>query len=301
MDLKTYPGRPSIEPRLTEVSVPHFPIPDQPRVSIVIPALNERDNLPYVFSRIPSWIHEVILVDGNSSDDTMQVATDLWPNHHIVKKERRRAERTTFLFGTDRRTEGITLRLVNQTGEGKGNALRCGFAAATGDVIITLDADGSNDPAEIPAFLGALMAGADFAKGSRFLQGGGTSDMPFYRKWGNWGLTMTVRLLFGGAYSDLCYGFNAFWAHTIPALKLYSDGFEIETLINVRARMANLRVTEVPSFESKRIYGSGRLRTIPDGWRVLKTILAERLDLAKFGAESMPLERRREKGLDASG
>lgn len=273
------------EPQVAPALSPRFPIPEMPRVSVVIPALNEKDNLPHVLPRIPQWVHEVVLVDGNSTDGTLQIACDLWPNNHIVRRERRSRVRPLSQFGKNRRSEGITLRLVTQTGTGKGDALRVGFAAATGDVIVTLDADGSNDPAEIPAFVGALLAGVDFAKGSRFLPGGGTSDMPFYRKLGNWGLTMTVRLLFGGRYTDLCYGYNAFWAKAIPALHLYSDGFEIETLINVRARMAHLRITEVPSFESKRIYGSGRLRTIPDGWRVLKTILGERINRSCFGIE----------------
>src|SRR5512143_1244382 len=223
------------EPQVAPAHSPRFPIPEMPRVSVVIPALNEKENLPYVLPRIPQWVHEVVLVDGNSTDGTLQIACDLWPNNHIVRRERRHRARPLPQFEKNRRSDGITLRLMTQTGTGKGDALRVGFTAATGDVIVTLDADGSNDPAEIPAFVGALLAGVDFAKGSRFLQGGGTSDMPFYRKLGNWGLTMTVRLLFGGRYSDLCYGYNAFWAKAIPALNLHSDGFEIETLINVRA------------------------------------------------------------------
>jgi glycosyltransferase involved in cell wall biosynthesis len=262
-----------------------------PRVSVVIPTLNERENLPYVIPRIPSWVNEVILVDGDSTDGTVEIACQLWPNKHIVKKERRARTNALSPFKHNRRREGLTLRVVHQNGKGKGAALRSGFHAATGDIIVTLDADGSNDPAEIPIFVGALLAGADFAKGSRFLEGGGTSDMPFYRKLGNWGLTMAVRLLFGGHYSDLCYGFNAFWADILPALKLHSDGFEIETLINVRARKAQLRITEIPSFEFRRIYGEGRLRTIPDGWRVLKTILAERFAPSLFDATLSKLSR----------
>jgi hypothetical protein len=142
-----------------------------------------------------------------------------------------------------------------------------------------LDADGSMDPAETPAFVGALLSGADFAKGSRFLQGGGTMDMPFYRRLGNWAFVVLVRLLFGGRYSDLCYGYNAFWTRVLPQLNLDGDGFEIETMMNVRALRAGLKVVEVPSFEARRIHGTSYLRTIPDGWRVLGTILKERLKL----------------------
>jgi glycosyltransferase involved in cell wall biosynthesis len=219
-------------------------------VSVVVPALNEAENLPHVLPRIPKWVHEIILVDGHSVDGTAEVAAKLCPS----------------------------IRIVQQEGRGKGAALRTGFAAATGNIIVMLDADGSTDPAEIPYYVGALLSGADFAKGSRFLQGGGTADMPLYRKMGNWAFVMMVRALFGGKYSDLCYGYNAFWAYCLPYLELNGDGFEIETMMNVRALQAGLNVAEVPSFEAKRIYGEGRLRTIPDGWRVLRTIFQERFN-----------------------
>ena len=217
-------------------------------VSVVIPAMNEAENLPYVLPRIPAWVHEVILVDGNSTDGTVAVARQLWPS----------------------------VRIVRQQGRGKGAALRGGFAAATGDIVVMLDADGSTDPAEIPIFVGALLAGADFVKGSRFLQGGGTSDMSFHRKFGNWCFVICSRLLFGCHYSDLCYGYNAFYAHILSQLDLDGDGFEIETQMNLRVLSAGFKVAEVPSFEADRIHGVSNLRAIPDGWRVLKTLFKER-------------------------
>lgn len=236
--------------RVTGVPANPLPAHSTVTVSVVVPALNEAENLPHVLPRIPKWVHEIILVDGHSVDGTAEVATQLCPD----------------------------IRIVQQEGRGKGAALRTGFAAATGDIIVMLDADGSTDPAEIPCYVGALLSGADFAKGSRFLQGGGTADMPFYRKMGNWAFVMMVRVLFGGKYSDLCYGYNAFWSYCLPQLELDGDGFEIETMMNVRALQAGLNVAEVPSFEAKRIYGEGRLRTIPDGWRVLRTIVQERFN-----------------------
>jgi glycosyltransferase involved in cell wall biosynthesis len=245
-------------------------------VSVVIPTLNEAENLPHVLPRIPQWVHEVVLVDGRSTDGTLDVARHLWPNHHIVTRERRRQGGARQTIVQERRGEGITLRIVTEERPGKGAALRAGFAAATGDVIVMLDADGSTDPGEIPAFVGALLAGADFAKGSRFLQGGGTADMPLHRRLGNEAFVRMVRLFFGGQYTDLCYGYNAFWSWAVPLLVLNGDGFEIETMMNVRALQAGLKVTEVPSFEAPRVHGIGRLRTIPDGWRVLKTIWRER-------------------------
>lgn len=217
----------------------------RPRVTVVVPAMNEELNLPHVLPRIPKWVDEIILVDGNSKDRTVAVARELVPN--IV--------------------------VVGQGRKGKGAALRAGFEAATGDIIVMIDADGSTDPAEIPAFVGTLLSGADFVKGSRFLQGGGTLDMEWYRMFGNWGLLTLVRWIFGGRFSDLCYGYAAFWRDVLPTLRMEkTDGFEVETGMNVRALRARLRVSEVASVEHRRIHGTSNLRTIPDGWRVLTQI-----------------------------
>lgn len=218
------------------------------RVSIVVPTLNEAKNLPWVLPRIPAWVHEVLIVDGCSTDNTVEVARRLRSDVRIVMERRR----------------------------GKGVAVRAGFAAATGDIVVMLDADGSMAPEEIISFVGALMSGADFVKGSRFLQGGGTDDMSLFRMLGNWGLTQIVRVLYGGSFSDLCYGYIAFWSRNIPIFACDCDGFEIETLINIRALQNRLKIVEVASFEWPRVSGTSNLRAIPDGWRVLKTIVRER-------------------------
>jgi hypothetical protein len=219
-----------------------------PRISVVLPTLNEEENLPHVFNRLPEDLHEVILVDGGSTDDTVRVAREHWPG----------------------------IRVLIQPGQGKGDALRTGFAAVTGDIIVMLDADGSTDPAEIPRFVEQLDAGADFAKGSRFVGDGGSDDITPMRRMGNRALSTTVNVLYGTGYSDLCYGYNAFWTHCLPYIALDVPGFEVETLMNVRIAKAGLKVSEVPSFEARRLHGQSKLSTFRDGYRVLRTILRER-------------------------
>jgi glycosyltransferase involved in cell wall biosynthesis len=220
-----------------------------PHVSVIIPTLNEALNLPLVLAELPLDIYEVVVVDGLSTDGTPDVARRLRPDAKIVL----------------------------QTGRGKGDALRCGFEAASGDILVMLDADGSADPAEIPLFVQALLSGADFAKGTRFRQGGGSSDLTPLRRVGNRLLSGTVNTLFRTSYSDLCYGYNAFWRHCLPAMNVDCTGFEIETLINIRVGRAGFDVREVPSFERDRVHGNSNLRTFRDGARVLRTILRERV------------------------
>ncbi|WP_405819041.1 glycosyltransferase family 2 protein [Streptomyces sp. NBC_00838] len=219
-----------------------------PPVSVVIPAMNEAENLPYVFKTLPDWIHEVVLVDGNSTDATVRVARELWPD----------------------------VKVVQQLGRGKGDALISGFAACTGDIIVMVDADGSADGHEIVSYVSALVSGADFAKGSRFANGGGTDDMTLIRKLGNHVLCSVVNAKFGARYTDLCYGYNAFWRHCLDRITLDCTGFEVETLMNIRVVKAGLKVQEIPSHEYDRIHGVSNLRAVRDGLRVLRVILKEK-------------------------
>lgn len=219
-----------------------------PRVSVVIPTLNEAENLRYVLPRLPSIVSEVILVDGNSVDDTVEVAQMLLPNVYIIK----------------------------QAGKGKGDAMRAGFAACTGDIVVMLDADGSADPNEIPVFVEALLKGYDFAKGSRFVRGGGSIDITWLRGLGNYGLCTLVNVLFQTHFTDFCYGYNAFWRRCLNSIEIDCDGFDIEAQINLRMHKAKLKIVEVPSFEYMRVHGQSNLRTFRDGWRVLKRIVKER-------------------------
>ena len=232
-----------------------------PRVSVVIPVLNEARNLPRVFAQMPPDVSEVILVDGDSVDGTVTVARQLRPD----------------------------VRVVTQPGRGKENALACGFAVATGDILAMLDGDGSADPGEIPRFVKALLDGADFAQGTRFAEGGGSNEITRFRRLGNRVLSGLVTAACGMRCSDLCYGYNVVWRRHLPVLGLDTsptpppgggvsggDGFGVETLIHMRAARAGLVVTEVPSFEHPRIHRVSNLNAFRDGMRVLRTILIER-------------------------
>ncbi|HYP45154.1 MAG TPA: glycosyltransferase family 2 protein [Propionibacteriaceae bacterium] len=230
-----------------------------PTVTIVVPAKNEAANLREVLPLLP-LDYEIVLVDGHSVDNTIEVALELRPD----------------------------IRIVQQTRKGKGNALAAGFLAATGDVVVMFDADGSADPREIPKFVQAVVDGAGYAKGSRFAPGGGSEDITGLRTWGNSWLNWVANRAFGTRFSDLCYGYNAFRRDLVdvldlPALDLvaptgemlWGDGFEIETVISCRFAAAEIATTEVPSVELARIHGESNLRTFRDGTRVLRTIAAE--------------------------
>jgi glycosyltransferase involved in cell wall biosynthesis len=217
-------------------------------VSLVVPARNEARNIPWVFEQIPDCVDEVILVDGDSTDATVPMATHCLP----------------------------TVRSVRQSGPGKGNALRTGFLAATGEYVVMMDADGSMSPAEIPHYLHFLENGYDFVKGSRFVAGGGSLDITRFRRLGNRVLLAAVNRLYDASLTDLCYGFCAFRRSFLDQLDLHAAGFEIEAEMIVHALRSGLRIAEVPSFELPRRSGRSNLHAVSDGRRVLRTLLSER-------------------------
>ncbi|MCL0073619.1 glycosyltransferase family 2 protein [Dehalococcoidia bacterium] len=219
-----------------------------PSVTVLICTLNEEENLPYVLPKIPRWVDEILLVDGHSTDRTVEVAKKLRPE----------------------------IKVVCQPGRGKGDALRYGIQHASGDIIVTLDADGSTDPEEMPRFIEPLLKGYDFAKGSRFLQGF-PQNKPWHRILGNWIIIITFDILFFRRYTDLCSGYNAFWKTVIEQVNPWSpDGFENEPLINCRVRRAGLKVIEVGHSDRGRLGGDIKERSWRQGFKAIKTIIRER-------------------------
>jgi hypothetical protein len=231
-----------------------------PTVSLVIPTMNEARNVADVLDRLPAMVTEVVLVDA-SKDVTKLMA----------------------------RTSRPDIRIIDEPAPGKGNALRAGLAAARGDVLVAMDADGSMSPEEIPRFVHPLAHGFDFTKGSRFMAGGGSLDITPFRRLGNKALVEAANALLGVHYTDLCYGFFALRRIFLESLDLRSTGFEIETEIIVRAQLVGLRIAEVPSVELPRRNGESNLRTIRDGTRVLRTLLMERRVQRAAGGGTVPV------------
>ena len=214
----------------------------RPKVSLVIPTMNEAANIPHVFPKIPDVVDEVVIVDS-STDNTVDVIRRYRPDAKIIREEPR----------------------------GKGSALKTGFKHATGDLIVMMDADGSMDPGEIPIFLEPVMNGHDVAKGSRIL--GGSEDFTLTRRFGNWCFVTIVNLLYKTDYTDLCYGYRAFKREALNKLDTESTGFDVETEQSILMKKIGLKVCEVPSYERNRCNGESNLNTFRDGFLILKRIM----------------------------
>jgi len=219
-------------------------------ITVIIPTFNEEKNIAMVIRELNQMgYHNTLVIDGNSKDRTVEIAKE---------------------FGAN---------VIVQNGRGKGAALRQAFndADLDGDVVVMMDADGSMNPKEIPLFIKALASGADLVKASRFLPGGYSEDMTLIRRIGNRFFLSLVNWLWSADYTDLCYGFGAFRKSALKRLypHLKSKNFEIETEIFIKAKKLGLKTVEIPSVELRRRHGKSNLRIIPDGFRILFTIIRE--------------------------
>ena len=218
----------------------------KPYLSIVIPTLNEEHNIKILLDEIKpvlkNYKYEIIIVDGHSKDKTVAYA----------KK-----------YGARILYDSV----------GKGSALIKGFNAVKGDITISMDADLSNRPNELRLLIAGIEAGYDVCMGSRFLTGGGSDDMPFHRKLGNRFFVSIVNLRLGSNYTDMCYGYRSFAKGIARKLKLKETGFGIETEISIKANRMHMRVLEIPSYEKLRASGEGKLRSVADGWTILRAII----------------------------
>jgi hypothetical protein len=221
----------------------------KPEIGVVIPTRNEANTIGHVLSGLPRHMQypwEFLVIDA-SDDETSLVAAKLGA------------------------------RVLRQRGHGKGSALRQAFCALDSDIVVMMDGDGCMQAKEITRLVEAVVSGADIAKGSRFLRGGGSHDLSFIRKIGNLLFVTLVNLVWSGRYTDLCYGFMAFRREALERLKPYlkSEHFQIETEMCIRARKLGLRVVEVPSVELRRRHGQSKLSGFRDSLQILQVILRE--------------------------
>lgn len=218
-------------------------------VSLIIPTLNEAKNLPYVLPEIPRLpeIAEILLVDGHSTDGTVEVAVGLRSD----------------------------IRIVAQAGRGKSDAIRSGIAAATSSHVLIMDADGSQDPHEITSYVQKASEGYDLVKGSRYIPGGQSDDDSKLRRLLVWVTDTVSNLLWGSRFTDIVYGMFLINRRACLELDLTSNGFGFETMLMARAHRKRLRTIEIPAVEAARRHGSSHLSVVRDGWHIGSTVFVE--------------------------
>ncbi|MEM3566212.1 MAG: glycosyltransferase family 2 protein [Candidatus Bathyarchaeia archaeon] len=218
-------------------------------ISVVIPAYNEEKTIGSVIEETLQVMdsldlpYEIIVVDDGSTDHTREIASKY----------------------------KVTV-LSNGRNQGKGYALRKGFQNAQGDIIITIDADGSHKPKEILDLLHPLFNGADIVAGSRFL-GNGKDYTSKLHMLGNYIINVTIMVLTRKLITDSQTGLRAFKKEFLKKVNLKSCGYEIETEITVKGLKNGFRFKEIPISCRKREYSISRLRIISDGFKILKTII----------------------------
>jgi glycosyltransferase involved in cell wall biosynthesis len=222
-------------------------------LSVVIPAYNEEATLRYVVQRVLSipHLHEVVIVDDCSSDNTGAIAEELSHRHPKVKAVRRR---------------------VNG---GKTEALKTGFALTTGDIVIVQDADLEYDPAEIGDVIAPILEGhADVVYGSRFLVRKAARVLYFYHYLANKALTFVSNLFTNVNLTDVETGYKAFRGEIIRNMIITSSGFGFEIEVTAKVSKLHCVIYEVPISYHGRTYAEGKKIGFMDGvaaaWYILK-------------------------------
>jgi glycosyltransferase involved in cell wall biosynthesis len=214
-------------------------------VSVVIPCYNEEDGIRDVLGRIPSGVDEVVVADNRSTDRTAEVATSLGA------------------------------RVVPATVRGYGAAYKVGLAAATGDLIATLDGDSSYPPEEIPRLVGELLDRKwDFLSACRFPLAN-PAAMGFTNRLGNGVLTVATRVLFGHALRDSQSGMWVFRRAVLERLRLTSDGMAFSEEIKLEALLRGLAFGESHIAYGERV-GDVKLEKWSDGFRNLAFLVQKR-------------------------
>lgn len=216
--------------------------------TILIPAKNEASGIRQIIRSVKPYADEIIVIDGHSTDDT----------YALAKKE------------------GVIV--IRDGGRGRGDGVKTGLAAASGDIVVLFDADGSHEPSDIPALIKPIVGKkADLVIASRRTGGSFDRNMDIdslVRSFGADFLTMLVNLRFHSKFTDILYSFRAIRRSSIRKLHLHCDNFAIEQELIVCALRTNLTVTEIPSRERARAWGETKLATIA-GVGLLATLILQ--------------------------
>ena len=223
-------------------------------LSIVVPDYNEEHTISDVIDRLIATLQktgfafEVIVVDDCSRDSSAGISLSKHAKVYSLKQHM-----------------------------GKGYALRAGFSKAKGEIIVTIDSDGSNRPEELPLLLKPILHGqADLVIGSRFSGNAPTSGKRFNAA-GVRIFNLMIRILTGAAVSDSQSGYRAMKSAVLEDLSLKSGGYEIESEMLVKIARRGFRVAEMPVSFEQRTYGRSTLDPIVDGFKILKSIFTSYL------------------------
>ena len=221
-------------------------------ISVVIPAYNEEKTI------------------GEVLEKTLQVMESMKTPYEIIVVDDGSTDRTR----TEASKYKVTL-LTNGKNRGKGYALRKGFKHVRGQIIVTLDSDGSHDPKDIPRLIEPLYNGIDIATGSRFINNKEVTTK--LNKLGNRIINAIIMTLTGKYITDSQTGFRAIKRKVLQKLNLKAQGYEIETEITVKGLKNGFKYIEIPINCKKRTHSCSKLRILQDGIKILKTILIAKI------------------------